>query len=107
MVGDPRVRLTPRPVKGRIVLPLTGPSGIQAWKIIVPQTQSEVETRSHDGFEWLYVLSGRLEVRVGEHAAVLDAGDSLFFDASVEHAFRNAGDGPCEYLLVIDSNLQR
>lgn len=57
--------------------------------------------------EYIYILSGRLEARVGEHAAVLDAGDSLFFDASVAHAFRNAGDDPCEYLLVIDSNLQR
>jgi transcriptional regulator with XRE-family HTH domain len=57
--------------------------------------------------EYIYVLSGWLEARVGEHLALLEAGDSLFFDAAVAHAFRNPGDGPCEYLLVIDSNLRR
>ena len=31
-VGDPRVRLKPRQVKGRVVLPLTSnPNGVQAW----------------------------------------------------------------------------
>ena len=35
-VGDPRIRLKPRKVKGRTVLPLTPPGGIQAWKIIIP-----------------------------------------------------------------------
>ena len=39
-VGDPRIRLKPRRVKGRTVLPLTPPGGIQAWKIIIPSTQS-------------------------------------------------------------------
>lgn len=57
--------------------------------------------------EYIYVLSDRLEAQAGGRVAVLEAGDSLFFDASVEHAFRNAGEGACEYLLVIDSNLQR
>src|ERR671920_2227870 len=40
-VGDPRVRLKPRRVKGRTVLPLSGqPNGVQAWKIIIPKGQS-------------------------------------------------------------------
>src|SRR5689334_23781379 len=33
-VGDPRIRLKPHRVKGRTVLPLTPPGGIQAWKIL-------------------------------------------------------------------------
>ena len=56
-VGDPRIRLKPRRVNGRTVLPLTRPGGIQAWKIVVPTTQSTPRPRTHDGFEWLYVLS--------------------------------------------------
>src|SRR6188508_1098393 len=36
-VGDPRIRLKPRRVKGRTVIPLTGqPGGVQAWKIVIP-----------------------------------------------------------------------
>lgn len=57
--------------------------------------------------EYIYVLSGRLDASIGEHLAVLEAGDSLFFDASIGHAFRNPGAAPCEYLLVIDSSRRR
>ena len=40
-VGDPRIRLKPRQVSGRTVLPLArGPHGVQAWKIIIPKGQS-------------------------------------------------------------------
>src|SRR5689334_2202359 len=38
-VGDPRIRLKPRQVNGRTVVPLTRPGGIQAWKILVPVGQ--------------------------------------------------------------------
>src|SRR5215510_12484679 len=54
-VGDPRIRLKPRRVNGRTVLPLTRPGGIQAWKIVIPRTQSTPQPRTHDGFELLYV----------------------------------------------------
>src|SRR5689334_3632236 len=39
-VGDPRIRLKPHRVKGRTVLPLTPPGGIQAWKILIPSGMS-------------------------------------------------------------------
>jgi transcriptional regulator with XRE-family HTH domain len=38
--GDPRIRLKPRRVKGRTVIPLTrAPGGMQAWKIVIPTTK--------------------------------------------------------------------
>src|SRR3954449_7817619 len=61
-VGDPRIRLKPRRVNGRTVLPLTRPGGVQAWKIVIPVSQSEPRPRTHDGFEWLYVLSGEMRL---------------------------------------------
>lgn len=57
--------------------------------------------------EYIYVLAGVLEARMGEHNVRLQAGDSLFFEASVPHAFTNAGGVMCEYLLVIDSSRRR
>ena len=42
-VGDPRIRLKPRRVNGRTVLPLTRPGGIQAWKIVIPRTPVPAE----------------------------------------------------------------
>lgn len=99
-VGDPRIRLKPRQLKGRTVLPLTGPGGIQAWKIVVPADQTVPKPRSHDGFEWLYVLSGRLRLVIGPQNLALGVGEAAEFDTRVPHWFGSTGEGPVELLSV-------
>lgn len=99
-LGDPRIRLKPRTVKGRTVVPLTGPGGIQAWKIVVPRGQSAPDPRSHDGFEWLYVLSGRLRLVLGAQDLVLGAGEAAEFDTRVPHWFGSTGTEPAEVLSI-------
>lgn len=99
-VGDPRIRLKPRRVNGRTVLPLTRPGGIQAWKIVVPKTQSTPRPRTHDGFEWLYVLSGRMRLILGDRDLVLGVGEAAEFDTQVPHWFGSTGEGPAEVLSV-------
>ncbi|MCB0908388.1 MAG: helix-turn-helix domain-containing protein [Nocardioidaceae bacterium] len=99
-VGDPRIRLKPRRVNGRTVLPLTRPGGIQAWKIVVPTTQSTPRPRTHDGFEWLYVLSGRMRLILGDRDLVLGVGEAAEFDTQVPHWFGSTGEGPAEVLSV-------
>ena len=99
-VGDPRIRLKPRRVNGRTVLPLTRPGGIQAWKIVIPSSQSEPKPRTHDGFEWLYVLSGRMRLVMGDQDVVLGVGEAAEFDTLVPHWFGSTGDGPAEVLSI-------
>ncbi len=99
-VGDPRIRLKPRRVNGRTVLPLTHPGGIQAWKIIIPSSQSEPNPRTHDGFEWLYVLAGRMRLILGDRDLVLGAGEAAEFDTQLPHWFGSTGDGPAEVLSI-------
>ena len=100
-VGDPRIRLRPRRVKGRTVLALTGkPGGVQAWKIIIPANQSEPNPRTHDGCEWLYVLSGRMRLVLGAQDLVLEEGEVVEFDTTVPHWFGSTGDGPAEVLSI-------
>jgi transcriptional regulator with XRE-family HTH domain len=99
-VGDPRIRLKPRRVNGRTVLPLTRPGGIQAWKIVIPRTQSKPEPRSHDGFEWLYVLSGRMRLVLGDRDLVLGVGEAAEFDTEVPHWFGSTGEEPAEVLSI-------
>ena len=99
-VGDPRVRLRPRTINGRTVLPLTRPGGLQAWKIVVPATQATPSLRSHDGFEWLYVLSGKMRLIIGDQDLVLGVGEAAEFDTQVPHWFGSTGDGPAEVLSV-------
>jgi transcriptional regulator with XRE-family HTH domain len=45
----------------------------------------------HPGIEFLYVLSGRLELRTGENRNELAEGDAIYFDSSVPHGYRRMG----------------
>ena len=100
-VGDPRIRLKPRRVNGRTVLPLTRqPGGVQAWKIIIPKSQSRPNPRVHEGYEWLYVLSGRMRLILGDQDLVLGVGEAAEFDTKLPHWFGSAGDGPAEVLSL-------
>jgi transcriptional regulator with XRE-family HTH domain len=100
-VGDPRIRLRPRRVNGRTVVPLAGqPGGIQAWKILIPRSQSRPSPRTHDGFEWIYVLSGRMRLILGERDLVLGVGEAVEFDTLVPHWFGSTGDEPAEVLSI-------
>ncbi|MDP1659694.1 MAG: cupin domain-containing protein [Methylotenera sp.] len=49
----------------------------------------------HEGEEGGVILSGRLEVTVGESARVLGVGDAYYFNSSEPHRFRNAGAQVC------------
>ena len=49
------------------------------------------ELQSHEGYEYGYVTQGVLEVTIGDEVFVLSAGESLGFDSSIAHVFRNVG----------------
>ena len=99
--GDPRLRLKPGRVKGRTVIPLTRqPGGMQAWKIIIPTSNVTPEPRTHDGDEWIYVLSGRMRFVLGDQDMVLGPGDVASFDTRVPHWFGSIGDAPAEILSI-------
>src|SRR3954465_4433636 len=100
-VGDPRIRLKPRRVHGRTVLPLTRhPGGVQAWKIVIPANRSTPAPRSHDGYEWLYVLTGRMRLVLGGRDLVLGAGEAAEFDTQLPHWFGSTGEGAAEVLSI-------
>jgi transcriptional regulator with XRE-family HTH domain len=99
--GDPRLRLKPGRVKGRTVIPLTQqPDGAQAWKIIIPTNQATPKPRTHDGHEWIYVLSGHVRLVLGDQDLVLAPGEVASFDTAVPHWFGSAGNDPAEILSI-------
>ena len=49
----------------------------------------------HEGEEGAVILTGRLEVTVGEATRVLGAGDAYYFNSRQPHRFRNAGNEVC------------
>jgi transcriptional regulator with XRE-family HTH domain len=107
-VGDPRIRLKPKRVNGRIVLPLTRqPGGVQTWKIVVPPSKSEPEPKTHEGYEWLYVLAGRMRLVLGDHDLVLGPGEVAEFDTRVPHWFGSTGSEPVEILSLFGPQGER
>jgi transcriptional regulator with XRE-family HTH domain len=59
-----------------------------------------VRPHVHPGCEFLYILSGELEIRHADKAHVLEAGDSVYFDASTPHSYRCVGKVPATAIIV-------
>jgi transcriptional regulator with XRE-family HTH domain len=107
-VGDPRVRLKPRVVNGRTVVPLTRqPGGVQAWKIVIPAARREPVLKAHEGYEWLYVLAGRLRLLLGDHELLLGTGEVAEFDTRVPHWFGSTGRQSVEILSLFGPQGER
>jgi transcriptional regulator with XRE-family HTH domain len=106
-VGDPRVRIKPRARNGRLVFPLTQQtSGLAVWKVVIPP-ERERKLRVHDGYEWLYVLSGTMQLILGEHDITMKPGEVAEFDTKVPHWFGPAGDESVEILSIHGSHGKR
>lgn len=108
--GDPRVHLQPIRSHGMTVLPLTRrPGGVQAYKQVIgaDSERTEPDPRSHEGYEWLYVLNGRLRLVLGEHDLVLKPGEAAEFDTRTPHWFGRADDHPVEFLSLFGKQGER
>lgn len=54
----------------------------------------------HEGCEFLYLLSGTLDVRHGETTHRIEAGDALYFDANTKHSYVCPGNVPAQAVIV-------
>jgi len=54
----------------------------------------------HDGYEWLYVLTGRMRLVLGDQDLVLDPGEVAEFETTVPHWFGSTGEGSAEVLSI-------
>jgi transcriptional regulator with XRE-family HTH domain len=103
--GDPRVRLRPRRVNGRTVVALTRQPGERhAWKILVPRGASEPKLTAHDGSSWMYVLTGRIRLVVGDRDVILEAGEVAEFDTRTPHWFGADGEQDAEVLTIFGAD---
>ena len=57
----------------------------------------------HEGEEFVFALTGKIEVVVGEHVNILDKGDSLHFNSGIRHKLTNISDETAELLVVVYS----
>jgi transcriptional regulator with XRE-family HTH domain len=109
--GDPRVHTRAFQRHGVTFVPLTRrPGGLRAYKQVFPPGPppgGEPELAVHEGYEWLYVLSGRLRLRLGEHDVVLTPGEVAEFDTHVPHWIGNPGPEPAEVLCLFGPQGER
>ncbi|TKA09473.1 helix-turn-helix domain-containing protein [Actinacidiphila oryziradicis] len=109
--GDPRIHARPFTRHGMTFVPLTRHlGGLHAYKQVIPAGHGvggELEQRVHEGYEWLYVLSGRLRLLLGKHDLVLTAGEAAEFDTRTPHAWLNAGPEPVEMLSLFGQQGER
>jgi transcriptional regulator with XRE-family HTH domain len=59
-----------------------------------------LQTHSHAGGEFIYTLAGTLSVHIAGDEHVLEAGDSMYFDSNVPHAYRRSGGRACSAIVV-------
>jgi transcriptional regulator with XRE-family HTH domain len=108
--GDPRVRARPISRGGRTWIPLTRrPGGLQAFKQILPPDDAHCdhEQKTHEGYEWLYVLSGRVRLVLGDHDLLLTPGEAAEFDTRLPHLILNPGPGDAEVINIFGPQGER
>lgn len=108
--GDPRVHLRPVTRGGMTMLPLTRRAGgVQAYKIIMRagDGSEKPDLKTHEGYEWIYVLNGRLRMVLGEHDLVLRPGEAAEFDTRTPHWFGPAEGDTVEFLSLFGKQGER
>ncbi len=66
-----------------------------------PPDVADVEPNCHTGEEFIFVLEGEVEVRLGDHTDVLHPGDSIYYEANIPHVVACHGDKEARILAVI------
>jgi transcriptional regulator with XRE-family HTH domain len=108
--GDPRIHLRPLSQNGRTIVPLTRrPGGVQAYKMVIPAGPGprSPETKIHEGYEWMYVLNGKMRLLLGQQDLVLSPGEAAEFDTRLPHWFGSADGEPVEFLCLFGRQGER
>lgn len=101
---DPKVRRPATTRNGMIVAPLTREeSDVRAFKLTYPAAAEAAELQVHEGHEWVYVLSGELELTLGDTVHRLTQGEAAEFDTNTPHQMRAAGSRRCEVISIFNS----
>ena len=68
---------------------------------LTPSDVRQVEPNQHIGEEFIFVLEGKVEVRLLDHTDILNPGDSIYYDSTMPHIVACHGDQPATILAVI------
>jgi quercetin dioxygenase-like cupin family protein/ribosome-binding protein aMBF1 (putative translation factor) len=74
---------------------------MEPFLVSLDPAETEEERSTHDGQEFIYVLEGTMEVRLGEEIHILEPGDSIYYDSTVPHLVKCHGDKRTKILAVL------
>jgi transcriptional regulator with XRE-family HTH domain len=110
-IPDPRV--TSRPIRrnGLTMWPLNrigSTNRLQTYKVHIPASRRHLPATLpvHDGHDWMYVLTGRMRLVLGDEDLIVEPGQAVEFTTTTPHWF-GAIDGPVEILAVFGPHGER
>ena len=75
---------------------------LMAFRVTIdPRSEHRKVDYRHEGEEFIYVLSGRLNIKVGKKSRGLGPGESIHFDSGQRHVLRNPGQEPAILMVVV------
>ena len=105
---DPRVREQPRTVEGIVMQRLSrhAPGGQVVVRMDIPAERTVPNPKTHEGHEWLYVVSGRVRLVLGDEELELRPGEAVEFSTWTPH-WVGAIDGPAQALAIFGPHGER
>jgi transcriptional regulator with XRE-family HTH domain len=74
------------------------------WAYLVtldPKKAHEMVAYKHEGEEFVFVLEGRVEIRVGDEIHVIKKGGSLHFNSGIAHDLKNLSAKQAKLIVVV------
>jgi len=68
--------------------------------VLLDSSKPQAALVSHSGQEFNFVVEGKMKVVVGKNEHILNAGDSIYFDARLPHG-QSAVNGPAQFITII------
>jgi mannose-6-phosphate isomerase-like protein (cupin superfamily) len=70
-------------------------------EVMPPGSDTGESMLSHDGEEGGVIVSGEVELTVGDQVSVLQPGDAYYFESRTPHRFRNVGESSA---VIVSAN---
>lgn len=74
---------------------------MEPFLVTLEPVDTDEERSTHDGQEFIYVLEGNMEVRLGKEIHILEPGDSIYYDSTVPHLVKCHGEKKTKILAVL------
>jgi len=76
---------------------------MEPFLVTLEPSDVEEERSTHDGQEFIFVLHGEMEVRLGEEIHILRPGDTIYYDSTVPHLVKCHGKETTKILAVLNT----